>query len=46
MLVIQVNVVRAQPAQRAFDRGADVRRAAVEGAGAAAGVREHAELGG
>jgi len=46
VLVVQVDVIGAQPGEGAFDRGADVRRAAVEGAGTAAGVRNHAELGG
>jgi hypothetical protein len=45
VLVVQVDVVGAQPPQRAVDRGAYVRRAAVEVAGAAAGVGDHAELG-
>ena len=44
VLVIQVDVVGAEPLQGALDRGADVRRAAVDDAGAAAGVRDEAEL--
>ncbi len=44
VLVVQVDVVDAQPLQRALDRGADVRRAAVQDAGAATGVRDEAEL--
>ena len=44
VLVVQVDVVGAEPLQRALDRGADVGRAAVEDAGAAAGVRDEAEL--
>ena len=44
VLVVQVDVVGAEPLERALDRGADVRRAAVEDAGAAAGVRDEAEL--
>jgi hypothetical protein len=45
VLVVQVNVVGAEPPQRTLDRGADVGRAAVEDTGAAAGVGDHAELG-
>jgi hypothetical protein len=45
VLVVQVDVVGAEPPQGAVDRGADVGRAAVEVAGAAAGVGDHAELG-
>jgi hypothetical protein len=45
VLVVQVDVVGGEPPQGAFDRGADVGRAAVEVAGAAAGVGDHAELG-
>ena len=44
VLVIQVDVVGAEPLQRPFDCGADVGRAAVEDAGAATGVRDDAEL--
>ena len=44
VLVVQVDVVGAEPLQGALDRGADVRRAAVEDAGAATGVRDEAEL--
>ena len=44
VLVVQVDVVGAEPLQGALDRGADVRRAAVEDAGAATGVRDDAEL--
>ena len=44
VLVVQVDVVGAQPLEGALDRDADVRRAAVEDAGAAAGVRDDAEL--
>jgi hypothetical protein len=38
VLVVQVDVVRAEPPQGAFDRGADVRRAAVERPRAGTGV--------
>ena len=44
VLVVEVDAVGAEPLQGALDRGADVRRAAVEHAGAAAGVRDEAEL--
>src|SRR2546425_8776474 len=44
VLVVQIDVVGAQPLQGTFDRDADVRRAAVEDAGAAPGVRDDAEL--
>ncbi len=44
VLVVEVDVVGAEPLQRAFDREADVRRAAVEPA--AAGVGHEPELGG
>jgi hypothetical protein len=44
VLVIQVDVVRAEPLQGALDGGAGVRRAAVEYPGAAARVRDEAEL--
>src|SRR3954451_8096343 len=45
MLVKQVDVVGAQALQRPFDRGLDVRSAAVGDAGSAAGVRDEPELG-
>jgi hypothetical protein len=38
VLVVEVDAVGAQPLQRAFDGGPDVCRAAVEHAGATAGV--------
>jgi hypothetical protein len=38
VLVVQVDVVGAQPPEGPFSRGADVRRAAVQDAGAAARV--------
>src|SRR5947207_2270418 len=44
MLVIEVDAVGTQPLQGALDSGPDVRRAAVEGSGATAGVRDEAEL--
>ena len=44
VLVVEVDAVGAQPLQGAFDRGPDVRRAAVEHSGATAGVRDEAEL--
>ena len=44
VLVIQVDMVGAEPLQGAFDRRADVRRAAVESSWAAAGVGDDAEL--
>ena len=44
VLVVQVDVVGAQPLQGTLDGDADVRRAAVEDARAAAGVRDDAEL--
>ena len=44
MLVVQVDVVGAEPLQRALDRGSDVGRGAVEDTGAATGVRDEAEL--
>ena len=44
MLVVQVDVVSAEPLQGALDGGADVRRAAVDHAGPASGVRHQAEL--
>ena len=46
MLVVQVDVVGAKPAQRALHGGADVGRTAVESPRARAGVRDEAELGG
>ena len=45
VLVVQVDVVGAEPRQRAFDRGADVGGAAVDDAGSAAGVGDETELG-
>jgi hypothetical protein len=44
VLVVQVDVIRAQPTQRPFDRGTDVRGAAVEIAWSAAGMGDHSEL--
>jgi hypothetical protein len=44
VLVVEVDVVRAEPLEGALDRGADVRRAAVEHPGAAARVRDEPEL--
>ena len=44
VLVVEVDAVGAEPLQGALDRGADVRRAAVEHPGAAARVRDEAEL--
>jgi hypothetical protein len=38
VLVAEVDVIGSQPLQRSFDRGADVRGAAVEYAGVAGGV--------
>jgi hypothetical protein len=46
MLVAQVDMVGAQPPQRALDCDPDVGRAAVEDPGAAAHVGDAAELGG
>ena len=46
VLVVQVDVVGAEPLQRTLDGGADVGRAAVEVPWARAGVRDDAELGG
>ena len=46
VLVVQVDVVDAEPLEGSLEGGADVGRAAVEVAGAAAGVGDHAELGG
>jgi hypothetical protein len=45
-LVVQVDVVGAQPLQGALDRHADVRRAAVDDAWSAVGVGDETELGG
>ena len=44
VLVIQVDVVRTEPLQRALDRGADVRRATVEHPRATTGVGDDAEF--
>jgi aryl-alcohol dehydrogenase-like predicted oxidoreductase len=44
VLVVQVDVVGAEPFEGALGRGADVGRAAVGDAGAAAGVGDEAEL--
>jgi hypothetical protein len=44
VLVVQVDVVGAEPLQRSLDCDADARGAAVEDAGAATGVRDDAEL--
>jgi hypothetical protein len=46
VLVVQLDVVRAEPLEGALGGGADVGRAAVGDAGAAAGVGDEAELGG
>ena len=46
VLVVEVDVVGAEPPQRSLDGGPDVGRAAVHHAGAAARVRDQAELGG
>jgi hypothetical protein len=46
VLVVQVDVVGAEPSQRALDSDADVGGAAVEGPRAPAVVRDQAELGG
>jgi hypothetical protein len=46
VLVVQVNVVGAEPLERALHGRADVGRAAVEMPRALARVRDHAELGG
>ena len=46
VLVVEVDVVGAEPLQGSLEGGADVRRAAVEVTGATAGVGDHAELGG
>jgi hypothetical protein len=45
VLVIQVDVVGAEPLERSFDRRPNVRRAAVEHSGAATRVRVQTELG-
>ena len=44
VLVVEVDVVGAEPPQGTLNRRADVRRAAVEDAGAATGMRDEAEL--
>src|SRR6202022_3222320 len=44
MLVVEVDIVGVETSQRSFDGGADVRRAAVEGARATTGVGDHAEF--
>ena len=44
MLVVQIDVVRTEPLQRAFDCYADVRRTAIEHPGTTAGVRDDAKL--
>src|SRR5437868_1805451 len=44
VLVVEVDAVGPEPLQGAFDRGADVRGAAVEYTGPTAGVRDEAEL--
>jgi hypothetical protein len=44
VLVVQIDVIGAQPLQGTFDGDADVRRATVEDAGAGPGVRDEAEL--
>jgi len=44
VLVVEVDAVGTEPLQGALDGGPDVRRAAVEHSGAAAGVRDKAEL--
>ena len=44
MLVVQVDVVGAEPLQRPLNCDADARGAAVEDAGVATGVRDDAEL--
>jgi hypothetical protein len=41
---VKVDPVGAQPLEGAFDSGLQVRRAAVDGAGPATGVRDHAEV--
>jgi hypothetical protein len=43
VLVVQVDVVGAEPLERALDRGADVGRTAVGDAGPAVGVGDQAE---
>jgi hypothetical protein len=44
VLVVEVDAIGTEPLQGAFDRGPDVRRAAVEHPRATAGVRNEAEL--
>jgi len=44
VLVVQVDVIGAEPLERSLDGDANIRRAAVEDTGAAAGVRDDAEL--
>jgi hypothetical protein len=44
VLVIQVDVISAEPLERSLDSDADIRRTAVEDTRAAAGVRDKAEL--
>ena len=46
VLVVQVDLVGAEPLERPLHRGSDAGRAAVESALPATGVRDHAELGG
>ena len=46
VLVVEVDVVGAQPSERSLDRGADVGRTAVEMERTTPGVGDHAELGG
>lgn len=45
VLVVEVDVVGAEPLERAFDRGLHVAGAAVDDAGAAVGVGDETELG-
>src|SRR5215218_8962358 len=45
VLVVEVDVVGAEPLERAFDRGLHIVCAAVDDAGAAAGVGDETELG-
>jgi hypothetical protein len=44
VLVVQVDMIRAEPLEGALDGGADVRRAAVQHPGAATGVRNDANF--
>jgi len=44
VLVVEVDAVGAQPHQGTFDRGSDIRRAAVEHSRATGGMRDEAEL--